>query len=270
MNSRAMILRYFNVIFLLMVCSACGNCTGRRGGTSMADLSALPVADTAERGIVFRRDSLYARLMAKPGMETGYAPVIRFLLDSLVPRYNEYEYPLFSSDFLPKPGNYLTRMELDGLTLVTLNETVANSLHYFLLSPSGSIVWHHSTDVYRTRIPGREFRDWDGDGKKETVERRENIVSGFVGTYEYVFSVGENRLRLLFCIELSLENYIGADSLGGHLTRRDYKRLGNGLFCITQRESRCNGEGKPRGKVSVTRYTISADSLIRMYKDHEN
>lgn len=267
MNSRTMILRYFNVIFLLMMCSACGNSTGSRGGTSVVHLSAPSVANTAERRIVFQRDSLYAGLMAKPGMDIYYAPVIRFLLDSLVPRYNEYEYPLFSSDFLPKPADYLTRMELDGLTLVTLNETTANSLHYFLLSPSGSIVWHHSTDVYRTRILGCEFRDWDGDGKKEIVERRQNIVSGFVGTYEYVFSAGKNRLRLLFCIELSLENYIGADSLGGYLTRRNYKRAGNGLFCITQRESRCDSEGKPRGKVSVTRYTISADSLIKMYRD---
>lgn len=267
MNSRTMIFRYFNVIFLLMMCSACGNSTGSRGGTSVAHLSAPPVADTAEHRIVFQRDSLYDGLMAKPGMDIYYAPVIRFLLDSLVSRYNEYEYPLFSSDFLPKPADYLTRMELDGLTLVTLNETAANSLHYFLLSPSGSIVWHHSTDVYRTRILGREFRDWNGDGKKEIVERRQNIVNGFAGTYEYVFSVGENRLRLLFCIELSLENYTGADSLGGYLTTRSYKRAGNGLFCITQRESRCDGEGKPRGKVSVTRYTISADSLIKIYRD---
>lgn len=269
MNLQTMMHRYYNIIFFLLVCSACGN--GNVSRNSTIGTSTPSVADSTACMITLNRDSLYTSLMGKLDIGTHYAPVIRFLVDSLITQYNGYE-DLFVSEFcLPEPHRYLTQMELDGLRLVTLREGSLGWLHYFLINPSDSIVWHHSVCVLRTGILDRTFRDWDGDGKKEIVEHRKNIVSGFVGTNEYVFSIEENRLKLLFCIELSLENYVGADSLGfGHLTRRSYKHIGKGLFDIVQQESRCDEEGKPHGKISPKYYTISADSLVKMYDNNEN
>lgn len=270
MNLRLMH-RYFNGIFFLIVCLACANGSGHQNTPPVVEVHTDSLTDNIERRNRLNRDSLYSQLIDKLETKTHYAPVIRFLLDSLVPQYNEYEYARFSDFCLAGPRDYLTQMKLNGLTLVTLDEDAVECLHYFLLNPSDSIVWHHSVDVLRTSIQDRTFRDWDGDGEKEIVEHRQNIVSGFVGTTEYVFSVEEKRLKLLFYIELSVENYINADSQGfGHLTRRDYKGIGKGMFYITQRESKCDKEGKPHGKISTTHYTISSDSLIKIYSNNEN
>lgn len=252
------------------ICCSCGNST--RSGTSVTDVSTAPVMrDSTVYRLVSDRDSLYAGMIGKLETETYYVPVIRFLVDSLVPQYNSYEYDYRSDYIFTDPLRYLTRTELDrGRTLVTLAEDDNGCFHYFLLDTFGSIIWHRFSDTYRTRILGRKFCDWDVDGRKEIVERRENIVSGFVSTREYVFSVDTDGLKLRFCIELSSANYIGADSFGGYLTRRNYEHLGNGLYRITQRESRCDEESNPHGEVSITRYTISPDSLIILYDGGEN
>lgn len=251
-------------------CCACGS--GTRSGVPSTDISALETAiDSAVCGPVYDRDSLYAVLIGKLGAERRYTSVIRFLADSLVPQYNFYEFDNRSECLFAEPLRYLTRTELDaGRSLVTLAEDDRGEFHYLLLDASDSIVWHRFSDTQRTRILKREFRDWDADGKKEIVELRENTVSGFVTTKEYVFSVGEKGLMLQFCIELSGASWIGADSLGGYLTRRSYRFLDNGLYRITERKSRCDDEGNPQGTVSVVRYTLPADSLLVRYGDWEN
>lgn len=98
---------------------------------------------------------------------------------------------------------------------------------------------------------------------------RENIVSGFVGIKEYVFTIRKEKLRLLFCIELSGTSYLGTDSLSVYLTRRSYQRLDNGLYRITECKSPTCDRNNPQGKTSIIRYTISADSLINQYAPYE-
>ena len=244
------------------VCS-CGNESRRVPTTSTT--GPLVAVDSTAYGSVFNCDSLYIDMIGKLEANTYYVPVIRFLIDSLVPQYNKYEYDSRSGYIFADPLRYLTRTELDGgRSLVTLAEDDRGSFHYFLLDRSDSIIWHCFSDTYRTRIVERKFCDWNSDGSKEIVERRENIVNGFVSTQEYVFSVEADQLKPLFCLELSLVNYIGADSLGGYLTRRRYEHLGNGLYRITQQESRCDNEGTPNGEITVTTYTLSADSVMNM------
>lgn len=255
-----------------VICWTCYSCGGGiRNRIPAADFP-TPVAaiDSSACGPVYDLDSLYTVLIGKLGSETRYLPIIRFLVDSLVPQYNFYQFDNHSKYLFAEPLRYLTWMKLDeGRSLITLTEDNSGESYYFFLDASNSIVWHHFFNLYRTRILKREFRDWDGDGKKEIVEVRENIVSGFVGTKEYVFTVGEEGLELRFCIALSEADYIGSDSLGDYLTRRSYKRLGHRLYRITERKSRCDDEGKPHGEVSIARYTISADSLIILYNGGE-
>lgn len=254
------------------ICWICCSCSGKTPNAVPDTNFSVPAItiDSTACGPVYDLDSLHTVLVGKLGPETRYVPIIRFLVDSLVPQYNFYQFDSHSKYLFAEPLRYMTWMKLDeGRSLVTLTEDNSGESYYFLLDVSNSIVWHQFFNLYRTRILKREFRDWEGNGKKEVVEVRENIVSGFVGTKEYVFSVGENGLELRFCIALSEASYIGADSSGGYLTRRSYKRLGSGLYHITERKSLCDEEGKPHGEVSITQYTISADSLITLYDDRE-
>lgn len=254
---------------ICLTCCSCGG--GFRSGVSTTTVPSPVVAiDSAVSCPIFDRDSLYAVLVARLGAETHYAPVIRFLVDSLVPQYNFYELENHSEYLFAEPLRFLTRMELDeGRSLVTLTEGASGESHYLLLDASDLIVSHQYLDLYRTLILKREFKDWDGDGKKEIVEVRENIVSGFVGTKEYVFSIGEKGLELRFCIALSEANF-GIDSLGGYLTLRSYERLGSELYRIIEQKSRCDEDGNSRGERSIAQYTISADSLITLYDGGEN
>lgn len=256
-----------------VVCWACCSCGGGpRSRGPAADVPAPATAiDSAVSGPVYDRDSLYTALVGKLGLETRYTPAIRFLVDSLVPQYNFYEFDYRSKHLFAEPLQYLTQTELDeGRSLLTLAENDGGAFHYLLLDASDSIIWHRFSNTERTRILKREFRDWDHDGKKEIVEVRENIVSGFVGIKEYLFSIGEAGLVLRFCIALSEASWVGADSSGGYLTRRSYERLNSGLYRITERKSRCDNEENSNGEVSIIHYTISADSLITLYADMES
>lgn len=212
------------------------------------------------------KDSLYMALIHKLGPDAEYRSVLRFLVDSIIPRYNRYELAARSGSILADPGKYLTKISLDSLSLVTMAESDDGDFHYFLLDDSDSIVYHQFSDTYHTTILERTCRDWNGDGAMEIVERRRYIISGFESLSEFVYTIKENRLNLLFCIALSEKNSLRDEDGSGRLTTRSYKRINDSLFYITRRESRCDidqEESKPCGKVSTTHYTISADSLIR-------
>lgn len=236
------------IVFFLFASSACRNNTQRN-----------------ECDISVDGDSLYTSLIDKLGPDPEYRSVVRFLVDSIVPQYNRYELEASSGYIFADPGKYLTKMEMDSLTLVTMAETDNGYFHYFLLDSSDSIVDHKFSDTWHTTVLERTLRDWNGDGAMEVVERRRYVIQGLESISEFVYTVKNNRWNLLFCIVLSERSSLRDIQGFGHLTTRSYKRINDSLFYITHCESKCNldeAEPKPCGTVSTTHYTISADSLI--------
>lgn len=255
---------------LLIVIIACGN-TNMKGWRNTTMIASEMDADSVPCKIAFNSDSLYVDLVGKVGADAKYISVMRFLVDSIVPSYNRYQCAAYSNHILDNPLKYLTQTKLDSMTLVTMAEGDKGCFYYFLLDRHDSIVCHQFSDTYHTIVLDRTFRDWNNDGEKEIVERRQYVGQLWSSISEFVLYVEDNKLRIMFCINLSEENCITVDSMGlGSLTTRQYQATKDGLFHVTERASRCNCdkyEAKPKGKVSTMYYTISADYLIKTYGD---
>ncbi|MCP9612724.1 hypothetical protein [Coprobacter tertius] len=230
--------------------------------------------ESSVKGYRFDRDSLFSSLINKIDSVKEFIPVIHFYVDSIVPQYSQWEYNMFSDYILTHPNKYLTKMKLDSLTLVTLAESDDGYFHYFLLDRCDSIIYHKFSDTYHTIILNRRYKDWNDDGENEIVEHRLYIGQNWTTTSEFVFSLKNDKLNLIFCIELSEENCVSSDPQGyGRLITRQYRKKGNGLYYITQLERRCNcstPETKPDKVLSVTHYTISTNDLIKRYGNNTN
>ena len=260
-----MINRFLSLVTIVLALCACSN--PKEAKVHSESTTDEPIDTEANDKPSFNRDSLYADIIGKLKHEPAYLPVIRYLVDSIALLSNKYEYETLTNYLFTAPHKYVTKMSIDSMTLVTMAADDNGEFHYFLLNSRDSIVFHRFSDTYHTIILNRSFRDWNNDGKKEIVEHRQYIGQRWLSTSEFVFSADNNKLQLLFCINLSEENCLSGDSIG-YLTTRSYQKTAQGLFYITQNKTYCNcneSESQPKGRRSTTHYTISADSLIKTY-----
>lgn len=192
-----------------------------------------------------KRDSIYAALIDKINGDSVYIPVIKHVVDYVIPWWHMEDYNLVADDpFFDNPLYWLTKTAVDDNTLITAGFSTLQCMCYFLQNEEHRITGIMECNSYREYIDQRKVYDWNTDGKQEIVEKRSRYEKeGLLVTTESVYSVINGVFVPVFVLRIQEVNCAQYDENGyGKIVKRTYERIKPDVFRITEISGRvdCN------------------------------